>query len=188
MKKVILLLIALLAFTTTAFAAESYTVDPKHTFANFEVNHLGLTTQRGRFDKTSGKITLDLAAKKATVDIEIDAKSVNTGGEQLEKHLLGEDFFNVEKFPTITFKSTNVEFKNDYPTSVHGNLTILGVTKPVTLAITAFNCRVHPMNKKYVCGADATATVNRSEFGMTYAVPAVSDAVKLLITVEAFKD
>lgn len=188
MKKEMLVLVSLLTLSTSAFAAESYTVDPKHTFPNFEVNHLGLTHQRGRFNSTSGKLTLDLAARKGTVEIEVDTRTINTGLEELEKHLKNEDFFNVEKFPRMTFRSTKVEFEGDKPRSVHGDLTLLGVTKPVTLTITSFNCRVHPMNKKYMCGADATATIKRSDFGMTYAIPAVSDEVKLLITVEAFRD
>lgn len=187
MKKAILLF-AFFILSTDVFAAEIYTVDPKHTYANFEVDHLGLTHQRGRFNSSSGKITLDLAARKSTVDIEIDTRTVDTGLEELEKHLRNEDFFNVEKFPRMTFKSSKVEFEGDKPRSVHGDLTLLGVTKPVTLTITSFNCRVHPMNKKYMCGADATATIKRSDFGMTYAIPAVSDEVKLLITVEAFRD
>lgn len=170
------------------FAAESYTVDNRHTFPSFEVNHLGLSTYRGRFNTTSGKITLDRAAKTASVEIEIDTASVSTGLAELEKHLRAEDFFNVEKFPKVTFKSTRVEFEGENPKAVHGDLTMLGVKKPVTLTIGSFNCRVHPMNKKYVCGADAFVTIKRSEFGMNYAIPAVSDEVKLLLQVEAIRD
>lgn len=182
--------LAVLSFfllSSTAFA-EDYTVDPRHTFPGFEVNHMGLSTQRGRFNVTSGKITLDSAAKTGAVLIEIDAGSVNTGLNELEKHLKGEDFFNVEKHPKITFRSGRVEFEGEKPKAVHGELTLLGVTKPVTLSISSFNCRIHPMNKKYVCGADASATIKRSEFGMVYAIPAVSDEVKLFIQIEAFRN
>ncbi len=133
-------------------------------------------------------ITLDRAAKTASVEIEIDAASVSTGLAELEKHLRAEDFFNAEKFPKVTFKSTKVEFEGENPKAVHGDLTMLGVKKPVTMSVASFNCRVHPMNKKYVCGADAFVTIKRSEFGMTYAIPAVSDDVKLLIQVEAVRD
>lgn len=188
MRRLILLFLSLFILSTHAYAMESYTLDPKHTFPSYEVNHLGLTTQRGRFNATSGKLTLDLANRKATVDIEIDTRTISTGQEDLEKHLKAEDFFNVEKFPKMTFKSTKVDFEGEKPKSVHGDLTLLGVTRPVTLAITSFNCRVHPMNKKYVCGADASATIKRSDFGMNYAIPAVSDEVRLLIQVEAFRD
>lgn len=186
MKKFLLALSLLLL--PVAAVAEDYTVDSRHTYPSFEVNHMGLSTQRGRFNATSGKISIDRAAKTGAVQIEIDAKTVNTGLEELEKHLKGEDFFNVEKHPKISFVSNKMDFEEDRPSAVHGDLTLLGVTKPVTLSLSAFNCRVHPMNKKYVCGADASATIRRSEFGMDYAIPAVSDEVKLFIQIEAFKN
>lgn len=183
----LLMVVSLLFLSSTAFA-EDYTVDPRHTYPSFEVNHMGLSTQRGRFDATGGKITLDSAARTGSVLIEIDARSISTGLGELEKHLKAEDFFNVEKHPKITFKSDKVEFDGDKPRAVHGELTMLGVTKPVTLSISSYNCRIHPMNKRFVCGADASATIKRSEFGMTYAIPAVSDEVRLSIQVEAFRD
>ncbi len=183
-------LFAILAATVAApaLAAESYTVDPRHTFPSFEVNHLGFSTQRGRFNKTSGRIVLDRQAKSGSVDIVIEAASVDSGLDKLEEHMRGEDFFNVEKFPTLAFKSRAVKFSGDKPSAVEGDFTLLGVTRPVTLTITAFNCGVHPINKKDVCGADAMAVIKRSEFGMTKYVPGVSDEVKLFIQVEAFKD
>ncbi|MBI5345315.1 MAG: YceI family protein [Deltaproteobacteria bacterium] len=168
MKK-LLLTLSILALSSAAFAAESFTVDPKHTFPGFEVNHMGLSTQRGRFNASSGKITLDRAGKTGTVDIEIDAGTVNTGLPALEKHLRSEDFFNVEKYPKITFKSNRMDFEEGAPKSIHGELTLLGITKPVTLQVSSFNCRVHPINK-------------------IYAVPAVSDDVRLFIQIEAFRD
>ncbi|CAG1065061.1 Protein YceI [uncultured bacterium] len=177
-----------LVFLAASANAEDFTVDARHTFPSFEVNHMGLSTQRGRFDVTGGKITLDSAAKTGAIAIEIDAASVNTGLKELEKHLKGEDFFNVEKHPRITFKSANVEFEGDKPKAAHGELTLLGVTKPVTLSIASFNCRIHPMNKKFVCGADASTSIKRSDFGMNYAIPAVSDEVKLFIQIEAFRN
>jgi polyisoprenoid-binding protein YceI len=173
---------------TPAVAADSYSLDVRHTFPSFEVNHLGFSLQRGRFNKTAGKITLDVAAKKGTADITIDAASVDTGLDKLEEHLRGEDFFNVAKHPTITFKSDKFTFEGDKVKSVSGNLTMLGVTKPVTLTAAYFNCAVHPMAKKQACGGDFVTTVKRSEFGMKYALPAVADDVTLRIQVEAFKD
>lgn len=185
--KILLVVLSFFLLSSAAFA-EDYVVDPRHSFPSFEVNHMGLSTQRGRFNVTSGKITLDRTAKTGAVYIEIDSKSVNTGLEELEKHLKGEDFFNVEKHPRITFKSDKIDFDEDRPKSVHGELTLLGVTKPVTLSVASFNCRVHPMNKKYVCGADTSGMFKRSEFGMGYAIPAVSDEVKLFIQIEAFRN
>lgn len=181
------LLLSIVLLSSTAFA-ETFTVDPRHTFPSFEVSHMGLSTQRGRFNSTAGKITLDRTARTGAIDIEIDASTVSTGLGELEKHLKGEDFFNVEKHPKVTFKSKKVEFEGDMPKSVHGDLTMLGVTKPATLQVSSFNCKIHPMNKKYVCGADASTTIKRSDFGMSYAIPAVSDEVKLLIQIEAFRD
>jgi len=188
MKKLVLA-VALSGLALPALAAgESYSVDTRHTFPSFEVDHLGFSTQRGRFDRSSGRITLDRAARQLSVDISIDAASISTGLGELEKHLKAEDFFHVEKHPRITFKSTSARFDGDKPVAVSGDFTLLGVTRPVTLTLTHFNCGVHPMNKKNVCGADASATIKRSEFGMNYAVPAVSDEVKLLIQVEAIRD
>lgn len=187
MRKLALFLVAL-TLSSSAYAMEGFTIDPRHTFPSFEVNHMGLSTQRGRFDSAKGKITLDRAEKKGAMEIEIDARTVNTGLQELEKHLRGEDFFNVEKYPKIVFKSNKIEFEEDRPKSVQGDLTLLGVTRPMTFSVNSFNCRVHPMNKKYVCGADAAATIKRSDFGMSYALPAVSDEVRLLIQVEAFRD
>lgn len=187
MKKTLFAIVAA-AVTAPALAAESYSVDPRHTFPSFEVNHLGFSTQRGRFNKSSGKIVLDRQAKSGSVEIVIDAASVDSGLDKLEEHLRGEEFFNAEKFPTLSFKSRAVTFSGDKPASVEGDFTMLGVTRPLTLTITAFNCGVHPINRKEVCGADAAATLKRSEFGMTKYVPGVSDEVKLFIQVEAFKD
>ena len=173
----------------TAYAApESYNIDSTHTFPSFEINHLGFSTQRGRFNKTTGSIVLDRAAKKANVDITIDANSISTGLEKLEAHLRAEDFFDVAKYPTITFKSTAAKFDGDKLATVSGNLTMHGVTKPVTLTVTSFYCGFNQAYKKDACGADAVTTLKRSDFGINYALPAVSDEVKLLIQVEAHKN
>jgi polyisoprenoid-binding protein YceI len=180
--------LASVLFTVPAIAADSYSLDVRHTFPSFEVNHLGFSIQRGRFNKTSGKITLDLAGKKGTADIAIDAASIDTGLDKLEAHLRAEDFFNVAKYPTITFKSDKFTFEGDKVKSVSGNLTMLGVTRPVTLTAAYFHCAVHPMAKKPACGGDFVTTVKRSDFGMKYALPAVADEVTLRIQVEAFKD
>jgi len=187
--RILMALFSVLFFSLPAYAeVESFVIDKRHTYPSFEVNHMGLSTQRGRFNTTSGLITLDRAARTGIVEITIDATTVNTGLDELEKHLRNEDFFNVDKHPTITFKSSSVEFEDDVPKSVAGELTMLGVTRPVTLSVSSFNCRVHPINKKYVCGANAETTIKRSDFGMTYAIPAVSDEVRLLLQVEAFKE
>ena len=172
-----------------AYAApETFVIDNSHTFPSFSYTHLGFSTQQSRFDKTTGKITLDRAAKSGSLEVSIDTKSVNTGHDVFNGHLRGEDYFDVEKFPTITFKSSNFKFDGDKPAAINGDLTIKGVTKPVTLTVTAFNCAPHPFTKKEVCGANATTKIKRSEFNAGKNVPAVGDDVTLSIAVEAVKE
>ena len=183
-----LLIAATLAAALPVAAQETYTVDAGHTVPAFEVKHLGMSTQRGLFTKASGKITIDRTAKKGNADITIDMASVSTSVSKLNDHLKASDFFDVEKFPTATFKGSDFKFDGDKLVSVGGNLTLKGVTKPVTLAVSAFNCGNHPMNKKAMCGADASVTIKRTDFGINYGVPALGDDVKLSIPVEAFKD
>lgn len=178
-----------LPFSTQA--ADSFTVDPDHTFPHFSVSHLGFSTMQGRFDASSGKVTLDSAAKKGTIEFSIKAASINTGHAKRDEHLRSPDFFNAAEYPSITFKSTAIKFEGDKPASVEGNLTLLGVSKPVKLNISAFNCGLHPMDptkKKFVCGADASTQIKRSDFGMKYGVPAVGDDIKLVFEVEAIRD
>ena len=183
------LLVALFFFSTSVPAAtETYTIDPTHTYPHFAVSHLGFSTMRGRFDKSSGKLTIDRAAKVGSVEITIETASLSTGLKKRDAHLRSPDFFNTAEFPKATYKSTAVKFNGDTPTTVEGNLTLLGVTKPVTLTITAFKCGKNPMNQKAMCGIDATANMKRSNFGMNYALPGVGDNLKLTIEVEAYRD
>jgi len=177
------------AISLPALAApETYAFDANHTAARFEYVHFGYSNQIQRFDKTTGKVTIDRAAKTGSVDVTIDTKSINTGVEVFNGHLKGEDFFNVEKFPTITFKSTAFKFDGDKPASIDGNLTIKGVTKPVTLTVTSFLCMPHPLAKKDACGANATTKIKRSEFNAGKYAPYVSDDVTITVAVEAFKE
>lgn len=177
------------ALAAPAFAAETYTIDSKHTFPSFEISHLGFSTQRGRFNGTTGKIVLDQAAKSGSVDVSIDTASVDTGLEALEKHLRGEDFFNSAKFPTMTFKGNRMRFEGDRLVAVDGEFTMLGVTKPVTLKVDNFRCAMHPLAKKPACGADASTVIRRSEFGLTkYPAPVLGEEVKVLIQIEALRD
>ena len=188
MKKLALAL-ALSGLVASAFAApETFDIDPNHTAPRFEYSHFGYSNQIHRFDKTNGKIVLDRAAKTASVDITIDTKSVNTGYPLFNEHIQGADFFDTAHYPTITFKSTSVKFDGDKPVSVDGNLTIKGITKPVTLTLTSFQEMPHPMLKKDAIGANAVAKIKRTEFNMGKYAPAVSDDVTLLIGVEAIKE
>lgn len=180
-------LVAAVALPAAA-QVETYTIDARHTFPSFEVMHFGMSLQRGTFTRTSGKITVDRAARTGSVDVTIDAASVATGEPKLAEHLRSQDFFNASAHPDITFRGTRFNFEGDKVKSVEGDLTMLGVTRPVTLAAQHFNCGNHPMNKKAMCGAEFTTTIKRSDWGMKYAVPAVADDVLLRINVEAFKD
>ncbi len=185
MKKV--LLSALLAMTAAAANAEpvTYNIDNSHTFPSFSYSHMGFSQQTLRFDKTSGSITWDKDAKTASVDITINMASVDTGDEEFDKHIKGADFFDTAKFPTATFKSTSVEFAGDKPTAVTGDLTIKGITKQVTLDITHFDSKTHPMRKKAALGANATTHIKRTEFNAGKYAPMVSDDVTITIAVEA---
>jgi polyisoprenoid-binding protein YceI len=176
------------SMTTGALAADSYTIDSRHTFPTFEINHLGFSTQRGRFNSTSGKITLAPAQNSGSIEVKIDTASIDMGLDAWDKHMRGEDFFNSEQFPALTFKSTKLTFDGDKLVSADGDLTLLGVTKPVTLDVKNFSCGTHPMNKKPLCGADISTTIKRSDFGMTKYLPGISDIVYIEIPVEAFRD
>jgi polyisoprenoid-binding protein YceI len=173
---------------TPALAApETYVIDPTHTFARFSYSHFGLSTQLSRFNKTSGTVVLDKAAKTASVDITIDTKSVDTGYATFNEHIQGPDFLDTAKYPTATFKSTKVDFAGDKPTAVHGNLTIKGVTKPVTLKVTNYVNMPHPMLKKDAIGADATTVIKRSDFNASKYVPNVGDEVTISVALEAVR-
>jgi polyisoprenoid-binding protein YceI len=176
------------SLTTAAYAApETYNLEPTHSLPRFEYNHLGYSQQLSRFDKISGKIIIDSAAKTGSVEVSIDANSVDTGYDTFNGHLKGEDFFDTAKYPTITYKSNKVNFDGDKVASIEGELTVKGVTKPVTLTVKSFKCAEHPMIHKMACGVTATAVVKRSEFNMAKAVPYVGDEVTLTLPVEAIK-
>ncbi len=174
------------AATSPALAApETYTVDSTHTFPRFSYSHFGLSTQLSKFDKTTGTVTLDKAARSGAVDITIDMTSVNTGYATFNEHIQGEDFLDTAKHPTATFKSTQVRFEGDKPVEIDGNLTIKGVTKPVTLKVSNFTNMPHPMLKKDAIGADATTVIKRSEFNAGKYAPNVGDEVTISIALEA---
>lgn len=186
MKKQLATLLLAIASTAPAFAApETFALDGNHSFPRFSYSHFGLSTQLSRFNKTTGTLTLDKAAKTGAVDVVIDMKSVDTGSTLFNSHIQGEDFLDTAKFPTATFKSTKVVFDGDKPTSIEGNLTIKGVTKPVTLKVGNYLNMAHPMLKRDAIGADASVTVKRTEFNAGKYAPYVGDDVTITIAVEA---
>jgi polyisoprenoid-binding protein YceI len=153
----------------TQAAPVTYKVDVKHTYPSFEADHFGgMSVWRGKFDKTSGTITLDAAAQTGSIDIAIDMASVDTGQDDLNTHLKSAEFFDVAKFPTATYRGKFTKFANGKPTEVAGELSMHGVTKPVTLTIRSFKCMAHPMKKKEFCGADVTTTIDREAFGIAW--------------------
>lgn len=188
MKKILALLIAAGVSMSAMAAPENFASDANHTFASFSYSHFGYSIQTSRFNNTTAKVSIDRAAKTGSVEATIDTKSVDTGSKLFDSHIQGEDFLDTAKFPTITYKSTKVNFKGDAPASVDGNLTIKGITKPVTLTITHFQCADHPMMKKLACGANATAKIKRSEFNAGKYAPNVGDEVTLTFAVEAIKE
>ena len=183
------LLAATAALAAAAVHAEpaTYAIDPTHTFVTFEAKHFGTSTNRGRFDKKSGSISLDKAAKTGKVDVTLETDSINTGTAAFDRHLKSKDFFNADAFPKATFVSDKLVFDGDKVTAVVGTLTLLGKPQTVTLKASNFNCYQNPMLKREVCGGDFDTTIQRSDFGMTYGLPGIPNDVHLIIQVEAVK-
>jgi polyisoprenoid-binding protein YceI len=185
--KVQFLIAALMAVSTTSAIAATYNIDPSHTYPSFEADHMGMSVWRGKFDKTSGTVTMDRAAKTGALDVVIDAASVDFGLDKMNTHAKSADMFNVEKFPTVTYKSKSFKFDGEQLVGVDGELTMLGVTKPVSLKVDKFKCIMHPRLKREVCGANAVAEFKRTDFGLNIGTPAFAPEVKLAIQIEAIK-
>lgn len=181
----------LVAFAAVpAHAGESYVLDPVHSQPQWEARHIGFSSQHGNFGKLTGKVTIDRAAKTGSIDVTIDAASIRTYDARLDAIVKGERFFNVEKYPTITFRSDRLAFDGDRLVAADGELTMVGVTKPVTLKIANVVCGEEPFRKKSLCGAEATATIRRSDWGMTYGlnIGNPGDEIRLTIPVEAYRE
>jgi polyisoprenoid-binding protein YceI len=187
---------ALAAVPFAAIAApESYTIDPIHSSVLFSLDHLGISMVHGRFDKFTGKFSIDRAAKTGSVELAIDTASVDTNDSERgsrprtrDEHLRSADFFNAAEFPKMTYKSTNVVFAGDNPTTVEGTLTLLGVTKPVSLKLDRFKCNPATATAKERCGGDGSGKLKRSDFGMSRGIPSIGDELQLTISFEANKD
>ncbi len=188
MKRITLLALTSILSTAAFAAPETYIIDGAHTFPRFSYSHFGFSTQLSRFDKTSGNIVIDRQAKTGAVNVTIDTLSVATGSTLFNEHIQGPDFLDTAKYPTATFTSSKVNFEGEKVSSVDGTLTLKGISKPVTLKVTSFQCMPHPVLKKDACGADATAVVKRTDFNMGKYAPNVGDEVTLTISVEAAKE
>ena len=184
-----LIAVAIVATSALAHAeVATYAIDPTHTFVNFEANHFGTSTLRGRFDKKEGTVTLDKAGKSGKAEITIETGSVSTGVTPLDTHLKSKDFFNAAEFGTVKFTADKFSFAGDKVNEVAGTLTMLGKTQPVTLKASNFNCYISPMLKREVCGGDFETTIARSAYGMPFGINfGLPDNVRLLVQIEAIK-
>ena len=189
--KRLLALVCTALLTTGALAGPvKYTIDSNHTYPSFAADHMGgLSTWRGKFNKTLGTIVLDVQAQTGSIDVTIDAASIDFGHEKLNAHAKSPEMFDVDQFPTATYTGKLTKFVNGAPTSAEGSLTLHGVTKPVTLTIESFLCKPHPRTKKEVCGANASGRVNRKDFGVSFGEQMGFDMeVGLNIQVEAVRE
>ena len=173
--------------SATAFAAPvTYILDPAHTYPSFEADHFGgISVWRGKFDSSSGKVVLDQAAKTGTIDVTIDTTSIDFGMAKMNEHAKSAEIFDVAKYPTATYTGKFTKWNGDVPTEAQGTFTLHGVSKPLTLTINSFKCFINPMSKKQVCGADASATLDRADYGVNYGQAyGFKQEVKLQIQVE----
>ncbi len=187
MQRLAILAIAAALSTPALAVPETFVIDNNHTFPSFSYSHFGFTVQTSRFNKTSGTVVIDRAAKSGSVDVVIDTLSVDTGSPLFNDHIQGADFLDTGDFPQASFKSTKVNFEGDRPVTIEGNLTLKGVTKPVTLQVTAFQLALNPIVKKDAIGANATALVKRTDFNAGKYAPYVGDDVTINIAIEALK-
>ncbi|MDT0139400.1 YceI family protein [Acidovorax sp. PRC11] len=190
MRKSLFALAAAAALVAGAAQAQTatYTVEPTHTFATFEISHFGASVNRGRFDKKEGTIELDKAAKTGKVDITFQINSINTGTPPFDKHLQSADIFDAAKYPTARFVGDQFTFDGDKLVSVAGNLTLKGQTHPATFKANQFACYQSPMLKREVCGGDFETTIDRTQFGLDYGVQyGFPKNVRIVAQVEAVK-
>ena len=172
-----------------AAAPMTYTVDPMHTFPSFAADHMGLSVWRGKFNRTSGTVTLDREASTGTLQIAIDTTSVDFGLDALNQKAAEPDLFDLARYPQATYSGKLVDFVDGKPTRATGQLTFRGVTRPVDLEIRSFKCMPHPLYKREVCGADAVTTIKRDEYGMDAGKAyGFNMDVKLEIQVEALRN
>jgi polyisoprenoid-binding protein YceI len=189
MKNVFLLCAGFAACGAASAAPVDYTIDPEHTYPSFEADHMGLSIWRGRFNKTSGKVVMDKAAGTGTVEVAIEAASIDFGHAKVAEYIIGSDQLDAAKYPTIGYKGKLERFVNGAPTAVSGELTMHGKTRPVALKINLFKCIPHPLFKRELCGADAFGTFDRSEFGLDYGPQwGFKPEVTLRIQVEALAE
>lgn len=188
MPRILIAAVAMALSSGFAWAMDKYTVDSTYTIPTFEISHLGITTQQGRFDKATGTIYLDLAAKKGSVEIIIDTTSLNMSSRAWTRHLAEPELFDSAKHPTMVFKSSMLTFREGKVVAADGEFTMKGITRPLRVEVSGFRCLSVRGGAGSICGGDVTATVKRSDFGITQYIPEVSDEIKIRVPIEAFRD
>jgi polyisoprenoid-binding protein YceI len=169
MKRIVLASLAALGCAAVWAAPVTYVLDPKHTYPSFAADHMGgLSVWRGKFTETAGKVVLDKEAKSGTIDVTVNVDSIDFGNQKLDEHAKSPEIFDAAKFPTATYTGKFTQWNGNAPTEAQGTFTLHGVTKPLTLKIDSFLCKPNPMTKKEVCGANATATFNRNDYGVDF--------------------
>lgn len=180
-------LLALVLAANAASAAETvYVIDPGHTYPSFETDHVGLSTWRGKFNRSRGEVRLDRERGTGQVDVAIDTRSIDFGHDALNEWAIGDQFLDAAKYPEATYRGKMTAFRDGAPTKVEGEFTLHGVTRPLTLTIDRFKCMPHMVHKRDWCGADAHATFDRSQFDLDLGKDMGADmSVTLRIQVEA---
>jgi polyisoprenoid-binding protein YceI len=176
----------LVSLLSAPVGAASYQFDPSHTYPLFEIDHLGFSTQRGQFDRAHGSLEYDAVQRSGSLEVVIDAGSLDTGNDERDAVLRGEGWFDVAHHPTITFRSQRFLFEQERLVAVEGELTLLGVTQPLRLEVSRLKCGLNLVSRKRSCGADASGALQRSRFGMNSGLPFVGDEVRLRIQAEAY--
>ncbi|WPC67886.1 YceI family protein [Rhodoferax ferrireducens] len=188
MKRYLVISIVLGTVVTSTLAADTYTIDPAYSPANFDIARVGFSSQRGTFKKTHGKVILDFAAKTGSVDFTIQSASIDMGSAAWTSHLSDPGLFNVKKFPTMNFKSEKLVFDGEKVVAADGLFTMLGVTKPLRVTVKDFQCGNSSVDKRSLCSGNITAKLKRSDFGLTKYIPVVSDEVSISVPVDAYKN
>ena len=168
--------------------AVTYQLDPGHTVVQFETDHLWFFTQRGRFERARSSLEYDLEHHTGSLEVVIDASSLDTGNDERDATLKGADWFNVSRYPNLTFRSQRFLFEQDRLLAIEGELTMLGITQPMRLEIARIKCGLNPAPGKWRCAADASGTLLRSRFGMRTDLPLIGDEVRLRIQAEAYRE
>lgn len=188
MKKIFLAVMVIIFASANSLAAEieHYKLDPHHSSVSWTANHFGFSNPSGKFSEIEGSLILnEKNPTKSSINVVIKTNNLTTGYDKFDNHLKSDDFFNVEKYPTATFVSKKVTITGKNTAKVLGDLTLMGVTKPIVLNVKLNKLAIHPFLQKKTAGFTATANVKRSDFGINYGIPSIGDVIKILIESEA---